>query len=374
MIQINDESHNRRPIRKRLTCGNKKVSLETDQPEIGKLEDLQTLSPTEAEHLIACCISLININSIDSDTLHSCLRIILRLTRNHKMALWFAKSNGLDALFNLKESQGFNGFYSLISLLIRHILESPEILQTTIEKTIRQLANNGAAHSLSGISTNSTGRYEIYYLLRSLGPIACRSPALFMEALNSCVKVQLRPTRDDKTAESEEKALLEERLAYLMTGQRETNPKKTIQLLPEIDSVITNLVTQLYDQKKDNKMDTGSTDKKNDKKSDEPLITQNILLRILGEIVTSYPQCASSLTSYTLKNGESTLQYVLDNLLMNSNGKPESLALNFLSCFANCDSNKVQNKFVVELKSALLRVLQQPESLFKHQHLRALLG
>ena len=70
------------------------------------------------------------------------------------------------------------------------------------------------------------------------------------------------------------------------------------------------------------------------------------------------------------------LQYVLDNLLLNADSahpKPEPLALNFLSCFANCDSNKVQNKFVIELKAALHRVLQQPETLFKHQHLRALL-
>ena len=49
------------------------------------------------------------------------------------------------------------------------------------------------------------------------------------------------------------------------------------------------------------------------------------------------------------------------------------MALNFLSCFATCDSNKVKNTFVKELKTAIQRVLHHPESQLKHQHLRALL-
>ena len=379
MIQINDESQNRRPIMMKWMPRNK-VEEGENHKILDKFKDFNTLNDEKAKKLISCCVSLMNISSIDSDTLHSCMRILLRLTRDHEMARWFANCNGLESLFKLKENQGFNGFYSLVSLLIRHILESPDILQNTVEKTIRQLGSAGSCHHLSGISQNSLGRFEFNYVVRCLGPVACRNPAIFVEALKSCLKIQLRPQwLDDKLAEQDENDTLEGKQGTLLvTSQKDLNSsKKDEKLLPLIESIIAKLIEKLFAQKRDEKMDTDNDGKKKDgakSGQNEPLLTQNILLRILGEIVTSYPRCASSLTAYKWENGETTLHHVLDNLLMNSEtGKPEILAQNFLSCFANCDSSTVQKKFVIELKSALNRVLEQPESLFKHQHLRALL-
>ena len=70
----------------------------------------------------------------------------------------------------------------------------------------------------------------------------------------------------------------------------------------------------------------------------------------------------------------STLEYVINSLLVKPDtGKVDPLALNFLSCFAICDSSKVKNFYVMELKSAIGRILALPESIQKHYHLRALL-
>ena len=43
-------------------------------------------------------------------------------------------------------------------------------------------------------------------------------------------------------------------------------------------------------------------DNKDDNLKDKPLIAQNILLRILAEIVSSYPQCAACITQESIYN------------------------------------------------------------------------
>ena len=48
-----------------------------------------------------------------------------------------------------------------------------------------------------------------------------------------------------------------------------------------------------------------------------PLISQSILLRILAEIISSYPQCATLISIYTMTNGDTIIKYVMDNLLLN---------------------------------------------------------
>ena len=103
MIQINDESQNRRPIMMKWMPRNK-VEEGENHKILDKFKDFNTLNDEKAKKLISCCVSLMNISSIDSDTLHSCMRILLRLTRDHEMARWFANCNGLESLFKLKET------------------------------------------------------------------------------------------------------------------------------------------------------------------------------------------------------------------------------------------------------------------------------
>lgn len=158
MIQVNEESHSRRPITRHFVEKSPKSKESQDeQTDVVKSyldkNELSghSLSDEQTKHLLSCCVSLCGLENIDGDTLHSCLRIILRLTRVHQYALYFAKVDGVQMLLNLKRDQGFNGFYSLASLLIRHILEAPDVLKTTIEKTLRAMTLHGAAHQGSGL-------------------------------------------------------------------------------------------------------------------------------------------------------------------------------------------------------------------------------
>ena len=60
-------------------------------------------------------------------------------------------------------------------------------------------------------------------------------------------------------------------------------------------------------KKKQRLMSLGQKDSKdqkdNDQGKDKPLIAQSILLRILAEIVSSYPQCAACITQEPILSG-----------------------------------------------------------------------
>jgi E3 ubiquitin-protein ligase HUWE1 len=78
-------------------------------------------------------VSLLGV-SIDADTLHAILRLVLRLTRHHKFADMFAQLGGVKAILDLSQQQNFQGSFSLIALIIRHVLENESTLKYTMEK------------------------------------------------------------------------------------------------------------------------------------------------------------------------------------------------------------------------------------------------
>lgn len=54
---------------------------------------------------------------------------------------------------------------------------------------------SGAGSTTSGVVSGSLGSREINYILRVLGPAACRNPDVFTETANSCVRIALPAPR-----------------------------------------------------------------------------------------------------------------------------------------------------------------------------------
>lgn len=80
-----------------------------------------------------CAVSLISI-PVDADSLHATLRLMLRLTREHRYAIMFAERGGPRLMLSLTQASAFQGFTSLATLILRHILEEPQTLTHTMEK------------------------------------------------------------------------------------------------------------------------------------------------------------------------------------------------------------------------------------------------
>ncbi|KAK1346260.1 hypothetical protein QTO34_000114 [Cnephaeus nilssonii] len=199
-IKRKDSKTNDTPLALENTNNEKEASLE--ETKIGEIL-IQGLTEDMVTVLIRACVSMLGV-PVDPDTLHATLRLCLRLTRDHKYAMMFAELKSTRMILNLTQSSGFNGFTPLVTLLLRHIIEDPCTLRHTMEKVVRSAATSGAGSTTSGVVSGSLGSREINYILRVLGPAACRNPDIFTEVANCCIRIALPAPRGSGTASDDE--------------------------------------------------------------------------------------------------------------------------------------------------------------------------
>uniref|UniRef100_A0A663FIQ8 HECT, UBA and WWE domain containing E3 ubiquitin protein ligase 1 n=1 Tax=Aquila chrysaetos chrysaetos TaxID=223781 RepID=A0A663FIQ8_AQUCH len=237
MVQVNEETGNRRPVMLTLLraprsgkggkdgAEGERASEEGRDPE-GRAPSSSSPSPSStspspedpsgwseapvrglAEEavpaVLRACVSMLGV-PVDPDTLHATLRLCLRLTRHHKHALLFAELRSTRTILGLTQSSGFTGFTPLVTLLFRHIIEDPCTLRHTMEKVVRSAATSGAGSTTSGVVSGSLGSREVNYILRVLGPAACRSPNVFTEVATGCIRIALPAPRGSGTASDDE--------------------------------------------------------------------------------------------------------------------------------------------------------------------------
>lgn len=99
---------------------------------------LSGLVPDQISSLIRCAVYLIGL-PVDSDALHALLRLVLRLTREHQYAMMFAELGGVKLLLGLTQISTFQGFTSLVALILRHVLEDASTMRTTLQKVSSNL-------------------------------------------------------------------------------------------------------------------------------------------------------------------------------------------------------------------------------------------
>ncbi|XP_075814977.1 E3 ubiquitin-protein ligase HUWE1 isoform X22 [Microtus pennsylvanicus] len=199
-IKRKENKGNDIPLALENTNTEKEPSLE--ETKIGEIL-IQGLTEDMVTVLIRACVSMLGV-PVDPDTLHATLRLCLRLTRDHKYAMMFAELKSTRMILNLTQSSGFNGFTPLVTLLLRHIIEDPCTLRHTMEKVVRSAATSGAGSTTSGVVSGSLGSREINYILRVLGPAACRNPDIFTEVANCCIRIALPAPRGSGTASDDE--------------------------------------------------------------------------------------------------------------------------------------------------------------------------
>ncbi|XP_071960908.1 E3 ubiquitin-protein ligase HUWE1-like isoform X2 [Antedon mediterranea] len=227
-VQVNEETGNRRPIMLALP-DKKDEKSESDKKEAtSKEKDKKEATPKESKKsaflkgakyteskastdieaakvvmidglvadqitlLLRTCVRLISI-PVEPDTLHAVLRLSLRLTRQHHYALQFAELGGAKMLLSLTQLSVFNGALSLITLMLRHIMEEPNVLKHTIDEVVSTTANHGVGSSSCGVGAGSIGSRELHFVLRVLGPAACRNEAMFLECARNSLRIALPP-------------------------------------------------------------------------------------------------------------------------------------------------------------------------------------
>ena len=66
-------------------------------------------------------------------------------------------------------------------------------------QVVRSAATSGAGSTTSGVVSGSLGSREVNYILRVLGPAACRSPHVFTEVATGCIRIALPAPRGSGT-------------------------------------------------------------------------------------------------------------------------------------------------------------------------------
>lgn len=138
---------------------------------LGKLTGYMTLEESQKAMAIACEFVKQQVPAI---VMQAVLQLCGLLTKTHAIATQFLEFGGLAALFSLPRSCKFPGFDSLVSIIIRHLLEDPQTLQTAMELEIRQTLT--ASHS------RHSGRLAPRLFLTSMAPVISRDPEIFMKA------------------------------------------------------------------------------------------------------------------------------------------------------------------------------------------------
>ena len=383
----------------------------------------------------------------------------------------FAKEGGPQALLSLTQRSGFRGFASLVTLLFKHCLEDGLVLRHAMEGVIRASVTNPYYNSKE-IRPQAMGGRELYYVMRKLGPCACRDPQLFMELASSSIRlcselpsptaysasqrspttlvkcvpppkvehVPLNPVQsalvnllidhlcaeetcvenkgaEEKTAAAAAEVKMDEegevpramhfddsrrgrvrRGSYrrqLTTGTYDDDDVNSEDMAVDGEEggggsrIASSLGVATASSSPTGDREAGGSGAKTESGRDQPLMSKAAILRLLSELVESYPSCAKLIAESSRKvkvNGKppkdmTVLAFIFDHLLpasSNTTGKVPPIAKlskTFIQCLAvSHPSPEIISLLVTEFKHALTRALSLPESTSKHNRIRALTG
>ncbi|GFO42891.1 E3 ubiquitin-protein ligase huwe1-like [Plakobranchus ocellatus] len=443
MVQLNEETGNRRPVMLSIQTAEdkpngKKEAKDTvaDEQLIEEIRkefevpadtnDYLPCLPHESIEIIINCLSAFLSIPLNSDTLQAAMRLILRMTRQHQYAVLFVAQGGARQLLSLSLDSNFQGFLNLATLIFRHILEEPVALRYCMEKVMRNVCA-GIGSCQSGVSQGGIGAQEMHYVLRVLGPAACRDPELFTEVARDTLQIALPSPQDEAEARytgpnapqilkcsptkqlealvnPSIKTFIWDLLNSLIAEQPVKSNKSIDQAASQtvaqvIEDAVSEVTAQIRsnisafsvvgmatDASQQNKDGTNPVVTDNAKvNASQPLIPKSAILRLISEIIRSYGNCVQLITQYNYQPGQtdlvpdgcSVLAFVLDNLLPSSQtvGDKDCPALSrvFVASISSCShSPDAQMALVTEVKAALGRALALQEGSVKHQRVQAL--
>ncbi|CAG8444226.1 3604_t:CDS:10 [Ambispora leptoticha] len=303
------------------------------KPEDSKdnIDDIDTskVSVTDEQRssLLGYTLTLIEKREFDKDVRHALLRILVRLTRRHSVAIEFVKRNGLPILFNLFKSKAhdFHRQQVFIVMILRHIVEDAQILETIMDREIK----NWFSHPRPRV-------VDINTYLRNNSQFTLRDPQVFVQSTKNVCKLAkydssgrnpqitlVRPEADEDNIVNEEEmtdvipstsasaekgkksASLSntegsENLVYFLANElmtiREHTPKQTNQEKQATNDIISGSSSTL--------LDLASVSLNNNTNSNQPATITNFkpeenqeylsrcfILQCLTELLSSYPSC-----------------------------------------------------------------------------------
>lgn len=416
MLQINEDTNNLRPIMMTLSPV-PDTEMTTDERELVPI--VPHLRDHQSKTLIQVCVGFMHL-PIDPNSLQAVMRLSFRLTRSYNLAVMFAEMGGIRALQNLPESSQFNGFVSLATLIMRHVIEEPQVLYQTMEKLIRSTTQH-CQHN----------QKEMHFLLRALGSAACRDEENFKRLAVDIMRITRPPSTrrdDDETKSRPDGPQLIKVLPPKSTSEPiKPSPVTRCLIADLLDSLTIPIQTKTSCELNNIKFTANSSEcasvdsrlqqndignqpgmssrsstsnpalpmpmdeqpKHNEPdapiKHHNPLLNHSIVLRVLAELTRSYSVVPKIIaehiftpaTNEAINEDTSALAFILDNILpttqTHSDKDGPALARVFIAALASCNHCvDAQIAVVTEVKASLNRAAYLPESCEKHARLQSL--
>lgn len=209
------------------------------------------LKKDDSENLIKSCVRLMHL-SIESDALHAIMRVLLRLTRTYSNAMLFAREGGINLLLNLSPSSFFVGFNTLVTLLIRHVLEDEKTLKHAFEQLLITRT----------LSTIPAGYKELIYMTRQMCTAISRDPIKFTDVAKQILRIDKDALKLNQLPKDERKIVKSIIPAYSSIEQHQrfiTDNACAIQVINDLlailiipDSIGNSSKSEIGDQKTNN--------------------------------------------------------------------------------------------------------------------------
>ncbi|KAI9270590.1 hypothetical protein BDA99DRAFT_478483 [Phascolomyces articulosus] len=130
------------------------------------------VSTSQRTQLLSNCVSFLKKTQLSRNDIYAILRILVRLTKYNEAALEFVEFGGLPLLFTKPRQslEGLQGQQAFIILILRHIIESKAMLESSMEDLIT-----------TWFTIPRPRNIDISTFIRNNGHIALREPSTFLE-------------------------------------------------------------------------------------------------------------------------------------------------------------------------------------------------
>ncbi|KAI8978993.1 hypothetical protein BDB01DRAFT_852215 [Pilobolus umbonatus] len=256
---------------------------DSDDPMEADDEPSTTVTSEQRAKVLECCVSLLRRPKLSRDDIYAILRMVVRLTKDHAIALQFVEAGGIPLLFTKPKFslEGLQGQQAFIILILRHIVECKSVLIGTMEDIITNWFTNPRPRNM-----------DINSFIRHNAQVALRSPATFIDvAVDVCRIVQV----DDYRANPHIKLRKLDDGADLKKNTEEKSQTSSSELvvhylLDEIMAVRASAV------KKEGELSESAKKEENLK-----FVYTGFLLQCLVELISSYASCKYDIYNYCRK-------------------------------------------------------------------------
>ncbi|KAI8614143.1 hypothetical protein BC830DRAFT_406826 [Chytriomyces sp. MP71] len=243
------------------------------------VSDINSTPSLRSDIVLEPMIHLLGLSSLDSDSLHACLRVLVRLTRSHSVAEAFFNRDGMRLIFRNDRLGEFPAQFSLITVILRHLVESKKVLASSMEVEITNWFKTARSKDVSSY-------------LKGNAPLVCRDAEVFNQVTAGLC---LLPNYDPKykSPQISLKPKLEDRSVTLITDIEERDLSR---------DVVYFLINGLLESK----ALTAGTEKDAELVARAAHFKRGYILQALTELVGSFSICKAHVVSFTKNNLKGT--------------------------------------------------------------------